>query len=433
MKYLGILILAIIILITSVVAKMESFVLMVGISTIIIDYIKEENNNLIDKNKKPKFYIAIIILLVISSIIDNKIIKKDIDYAIAESSISGEYKSEEFEEINKEFKNNIINNKVLTSEITTSLGFRKPLEIEEELENTSSYYPNVNEGLLKSILFLDEAFIINITDVNEYYLKCIGVVENKILNFVNSEQGYDVSQLNYNKEVSDLLQEAEKTDVILKKEKTIENYNNLKSLFLKAFELAPCGIISLQLARPYEEVILIYPRETYNDFNKIFENGIFGIKYFIQAISFDYNFSFGDVLYRIAKIYHFLGDIPNLDIVLRAELYQTSCAYFELSIKYEEYEDEYKNYNEYYCAMVNHKLGIISNKDNYFYLNKALEHYNNASNEVLNKQTKNDINFYSVEVCYRICDYITVYGENDKLNSIQYYNDLCENYNDKLY
>jgi hypothetical protein len=231
-----------------------------------------------------------------------------------------------------------------------------------------------------------------------------------------------------------LLEEANLLEINIKKCGTTYDYLKQIELYSKAFVLAPCSLISLQLARPYEEIILKYPRNNESDFNDIFNYGTYGIKYFIQTMSYNEVATYiGDLLYRIAKIYHFLGDIPNLDIELRKELYITSCSYFELSFKYEDEDNKYKNFNEYYCAMVNHKLGVISDKDNYLYLINALKYYDKVKDidiDGISNQTKKDTSLYASEVCERLCIYIEKYGKVESLSSKEYYIDLSKKYDE---
>jgi hypothetical protein len=332
--------------------------------------------------------------------------------------------------------NNVIQNGYQTKdtpkEITTAVSFRSPSEIEKELENQIPYYPRLSNYENETLLFLRQTIITDICDASDYYVKSIGILEERINEISKSEKGYDISKLNSNKEVTKLLEEANKLEVIIKKGGTLYEYSKQIEFYSKAFELAPCGLISLQLARPYEEIILKYPRSNENDFNNIFSYGIYGIKYFIQTMSYDeVATSMGDLLYRIAKIYHFLGDIPNLDIELRKELYITSCSYFELSFKFEGEDNRYKNYNDYYCAMVNHKLGVISGQDNYFYLINALKYYDKVKDiDGISNQTKKDASLYASEVCERLCIYIEKYGQVELLSSKEYYIDLSIKYND---
>lgn len=365
--------------------------------------------------------VFVVVIGILSNIFDN-ILEKD---TVQASTILELEKNDNGMQNESETKD-------MPKEITTSVRFRSPNEIEKELENEVPYFPKLSNDENQTLFFLDQTIIADICDVSDYYTKSISILEERINDISESDIGYDISKLNGNEEVTKLLEEANDLEIIIKKSGTTYEYLRQIELYSKAFVLAPCSLISLQLARPYEEIILKYPRTSESDFNDIFNYGTYGIKYFIQTISYNEVATYiGDLLYRIAKIYHFLGDIPNLDIELRKELYITSCSYFELSFKYEDENNKYKNFNDYYCAMVNHKLGVISGKDNYFYLINALKYYDKVKNiDGISNQIKKDASLYASEVCERLCIYIEKYGQVELLSSIGYYIDLSKKYND---
>lgn len=363
----------------------------------------------------------VVVICLLSNIFDN-ILEKNIAQAsiILEGSINDSVTQDKSMQ------------KDVPKEITTAVSFRNPNEIEKELENKVPYYPKLSNDVKQTLLFLDQTIIEDICDVSDYYTKSIIILEERINDINKSEIGYDLNELNGNEEVSKLLEEANLLEINIKKCGTTYEYLKQIELYSKAFVLAPCSLISLQLARPYEEIILKYPRNNESDLNDIFNYGTYGIQYFIQTMSYNEVATYmGDLLYRIAKIYHFLGDLPNLDIELRKELYITSCSYFELSFKYEDEDNKYKKFNEYYCAMVNHKLGVISGQDNYFYLINALKYYDKVKDiDGISNQTKKDASLYASAVCERLCIYIEKYGKVESLSSKEYYIDLSKKYDE---
>lgn len=331
-----------------------------------------------------------------------------------------------------ELEGNYLPEKSLLQETTTSVRYITPHQLENEfMREDNSYIPNVSDKIINKILFLRSTFHADIPHINEYYSKSVEIVKEKIQIILHIEEGYPTSELNGNIEVTRLLEEANEIDQLVKKDNTVENNIKLMSKFHEAYALAPCSRISLQLARPYEEIILIYPRNSYGECNQIIEYGAAGIELFLQTLAYKEmsQSTDGDIIYRIAKIYHCLGDLPNLDIKYRTEMYQISSAYFELSISLKDENDKYNAYKPYYAAMVNHKLGVISKEDNDFYLRRALDFYQQS---LLYNDTKEqmsyDANSYSSEICYRLIDYINTYGQKDELKSIESYEELAIKY-----
>lgn len=339
----------------------------------------------------------------------------------------------ENEEQDETDENCLPENNIL-QEITTSVRFITPTQLESEFTSKESYTPRVSEKIIDKILFLHSTFNAEINSVNEYYSKSVEIVKEKVQIALHIEDGYPLNDLNGNKEVVQLLEQANEIDLLRKKDNTIENNVKLMHKYYEAYLLAPCSTISLQLARPYEEIILIYPRNSYEQCNQIFEYGAKGIEYFIQTLAYKITNSStdGDIIYRIAKIYHCLGDLPNLDIKYRIEMYQISSAYYELSISLKDENDEYNSFKPYYAAMVNHKLGVISNEDNDFYLKRALDYYQKSLfYDDISEQMSSDANSFSAEICNRLINHINKYGQKDGLKSIKFYEELAMEYTRK--
>lgn len=331
-----------------------------------------------------------------------------------------------------ELEGNYLPEKGLSQETTTSVRYITPHQLENEfMREDNSYIPNVSDKTINKILFLSSTFHADILHINEYYSKSVEIVKEKIEIILHIEDGYPASELNGNIDVTRLLEKANEIDLLVKKDNTVENNIKLMDKFHEAYALAACSRISLQLARPYEEIILIYPRNSYGECNQIIEYGAAGIELFLQTLVYKEmsQSTDGDIIYRIAKIYHCLGDLPNLDIKYRTEMYQISSAYFELSIQLKDENDQYNAHKPYYAAMVNHKLGVISNEDNDFYLRRALDFYQQSLlyNDI-KEQMSYDANSYSAEICYRLIDYINTYGQKDDLKSIKLYEEFAVEY-----
>lgn len=331
-----------------------------------------------------------------------------------------------------ELEGNYLPEKNISQDTTTYVRYITPNQLETEFINEDNLYiPDVSDKIINKILFLSPTFHADIPHINEYYSKAVEIVKEKIEIILHIEDGYPASELNGNIEVTRLLEEANEIDLLVKKDNNVENNIKLIDKYHEAYELAPCSRISLQLARPYEEIILIYPRNSYGECNRIIEYGAEGIELFLQTLAYKEmsQSTDGDIIYRIAKIYHCLGDLPNLDIKYRTEMYQISSTYFELSIKLKDEDDQYNAYKPYYAAMVNHKLGVISNEDNDFYLQRALDFYQQSLlYHDIKEQMSYDANSYSAEICYRLIDYINTYGQKDELKSIESYEQLAVDY-----
>lgn len=393
-------------------------------------------STLITENNKKRGLYAFLIFLIVSSLsyyFDNLI---DNNLGHADENIIGHMgliNNEKNDSDNKLEKNLVPID--VTKEITTSVSFSTPTQIENELQNQEVYVPTIDEEILESICFLKGIFRADIPDIKEYTSKLVDVVKEKVESYIHTEEGYPVESLNSNKEIGKLVQQALEIDKLLKKEYTVENHKKLIDIYSQAFTIASCSSISLQLSRPYEEIILIHPRNNYEDCNQIFVYGAKGIEYFIQTLSYQtINHSTdSDILYRIAKIYHYLGDLPNLKLEIRSELYQIACAYYELSILYQSDNDLYNIHKPYYCAMVYHKLGVISDQNNYFYLDRALKFYDQSlSYKSISNSMYSDSNKFAAEVCNRLINYTTKYGQNEYINSKEFYEELANEYRSKV-
>lgn len=391
-------------------------------------------------NRRLVTYICIIVflMLIFTYFCDMKVEYNQSNHVIfvEEDKDSEENEYNELED-KSSYENNVVEIEQTEQGVTISASFLEPSDIEKELlNNEMNYIPVINESIVYDVFELSNKIRSDITDVAEYSFLSYGIIEEKVDSYLHTDEGYSDEMLNTNKEVGNLLKQANEINERIRIHETVSDYLSLMSIYEKAFKLAPCSSISLQLARPYEGIILILPIFSTNDCNKIFEYGLKAIDHFSKTLSYKIirGSSDSDILYRIAKIYHNLGDLPNLKLDLRKELYMISSAYYELSISNEENSDGYTYQKSYYCAMVNHKLGVISGADNYFYLDKALKYYEKAINHSkIIDYTKYKAYQYMSEICERLVSYINEYGKNEYLKECTTYKDLSIGYKEESY
>lgn len=158
-------------------------------------------------------------------------------------------------------------------------------------------------------------------------------------------------------ELTDAIKQARATN-----EPTLPLYEEYAGLYLEIIDIAPRGEYYLQLARPYEEGILRMRRTEQSEKNAEFLWAANAVAYFRAALTYKapVGASVSDVFYRIAKIYHYIGDTPGLHPDIRSYFYRVSVAYMTLATEREVPNDIYYGYSTYYGAMVYHKLGIIA-------------------------------------------------------------------------
>lgn len=421
--------------------EMKTYKLVSVVVPLIFAYIlnSTENDRVNANNNKLNYSVLLCILALSLSYGFDHILAMDLNIGNDNNvevhseaiSLDENVENEEQDEIDT----NYLHESYMSQDTTNSVRYITPSQLEHELKSEMSYIPNVSDKIMNRIMLLSATFNAEIPNIDEYYSKSAEIVNEKVQIALHIEDGYPVSELNGNLTVTQLLEQANEIDLLIKKNSTVENNIELMNNYQEAYKLAPCSKISLQLARPYEEIILIHPRRTYEECDKIIEYGAKGIEYFLQTLAYKtYSSSTdGDIVYRIAKIYHCLGDLPNLDVKYRTEMYQISSAYFELSISLKDEEDSYNAHKPYYAAMVNHKLGVISNEDNYFYLKRALDHYQNTLfYDSIKEQMKSDVYNYSAEICNRLINYINKYGQMDNLYTIEFYKELAMEYSDNI-
>lgn len=179
-------------------------------------------------------------------------------------------------------------------------------------------------------------------------------------------------------------------------EPTLSLYQECAKLYLEIIDIAPRGEYYLQLARPYEEGILRMRRVEPSEKNAVFLWAANAVVYFRTALTYKASVgaSVSDVFYRIAKIYHYIGDTPELHPDIRSYFYRVSAAYMTLAAEREASSDRYYGYSTYYGAMVYHKLAIITVEpdEKWDYLEYAEQSYEKADKDYdLGSKAKEEI------------------------------------------
>ena len=125
--------------------------------------------------------------------------------------------------------------------------------------------------------------------------------------------------------IGNLIEESHKLDDELKlayanNDPKIELYSKLAKCYEEMVERAPRGNFYLQLGRPYEEQIVHMGRESDKEKNDVFKSGAKAVATFRSAQTYkgDCGDTDAHLFYRIANIYHYLGDTSNLNIEIRS-------------------------------------------------------------------------------------------------------------------
>lgn len=308
-------------------------------------------------------------------------------------------------------------------EVRTAVSFNTPGQIEAENNSGASFSPVLSEEE-EGILFPHRSNFRSETDgPDEYTLKLESFLRENIQTFLHTVPNCPDDELNGSAILGQYFSTANTIDQEIKKGRSVALYEDLIGTYEQANSLGlKSSVISLQLARPYAEIIEIYPRNTSADCEKIFHYGIKGIHHYIETLSYEsiQGAKDGDLLYRIGQIYHYMADVPNLDHAMRTELYQISSAYLSLAGEYE--TERYSGYTVYYEGMVKHKLGVISGKDSAFYLLDAAECYSQAEREQpLGRVLLGDAYKFESDVYTRLSNYVRKYGQGENLHSSKEY------------
>lgn len=155
---------------------------------------------------------------------------------------------------------------------------------------------------------------------------------------------------------------------------TIDNREHIIELREKAYSIGKTRDMALLLARDYYELgqasvqcnlkqvafnsyvkAIGYYRESFKMMNEegIYEHGVY------------------DITYKLAEVYHSMGDIPYLQTEVRQDAYLMALAYYQISCS----KNNDKMLSYYYSGMVGHKLGLIPGESRYAYLLDAENSY----------------------------------------------------------
>ena len=298
----------------------------------------------------------------------------------------------------------------------------------EDIENDKSgkYYPSEVKDKLNHTTSLNYRFSrTEYQSVRDYTEAVNDYVKNTNRNR-HQETDLPNEVLNNNVELSVLINKAKEIDKKIDKtenhKRLVEYYLELIEIYQKAYEIAPTGSISLQLIRPYEEIVSIYGRSTEEEKNEIFIFGEKGLDEFIETLNYNVQniASDGDLYYRAAQLYYTLGDLPELQMNLRNDLYHLSVAYFTLA--HSKNLQTYETFCDYYRGMVFHKLGVISKEDNYQYLLYAIDSYEMSLKvDGMSYKMRRDLYTYISDCYKRLESYIRDYGKRDELKDMDYY------------
>lgn len=299
----------------------------------------------------------------------------------------------------------IVDKAITPTEITPTedgMDFLAIDEMEERLKSEDfDYFPALEIRDCRHLFlsfteeFPEEEFI----DILEYQPLILEHVKDwnieKLKTFINmqfqesyqSVEDFSASAANGSTEIAEHIKRIEELDIEIKlaratNERMLPLYEELSKLYLKIIELAPRGEYYIQLARPYEEGILRMRRVKPGEKNAVFLWAANAVAYFRTALTYQdpVGDSISDIFYRIAKIYHYIGDMPGLYLDIRSYCYRVSAAYLELAVERETQDDTYYGYSTYYAAMVYHKLAIITTepKERLDYLELAEQNYEKA-------------------------------------------------------
>ena len=289
-KYISITILFSIVLFSLFYYRIKTYALIsVIVQTILAYIIYYADKNKIDTKALKKVFVILLYVLVLSygsdyiydiySRVDDNADKKA-HLAVTTTPVENK------EEVELE-GNDYLSERNISQDTTISVRYITPTQLEDQImHKKSTYIPSVDDKIINKILLLSTTFNAYMSNVSKYHSKSVEIVKEKIDNALHIEDSYPISDLNGNQEVVQLLIEANEIDLLTKKDNTVENNIKLMNKYHEAYELASCSSISLQLARPYEEIILIYPRDSYGECNRIIEYGAKGIEYFLQTLAY---------------------------------------------------------------------------------------------------------------------------------------------------
>ena len=323
----------------------------------------------------------------------------------------------------------VVDNSITPVEIAPTedgIGILTTDEMEEKLTaEEADYFPGLEMQDYRHLFFSfteefpeDESI-----DILEYQSLILEHSEawsiEKLKSFINLKfqdsyqkvEDFPAKKANESPEIATLNQRIEKleTDIKLARatnEPVLPLYDQLADCYREVIGIAPRGEYYIQLARPYEEGILRMRRVTPREKNAVFLRAANAVAYFWTALTYEapVGDSVSDILYRVAKIYHYAGDTSGLYPEIRSYCYRVSVAYMELAAEQETPNDTYYGYSTYYGAMVYHKLAIITTerKEKMDYLELAEQNYEKADKEYpLDSSAKNEIKHALLDIAGR--------------------------------
>lgn len=299
-----------------------------------------------------------------------------------------------------------------SNEMNEAVQYSTTEQVEAELNSPHDYTPDL-EVTDKDHLFLISEHMTNVfTDINDYSEQVRIFISERYSSYLHQKENFPAKEVNRNPGLSALILSAQEYDLLVKEristyDSPVKPYEELINIYQRASEEAPRGEFFLQLARPFSEIILYLPRVQQSEKDRVCTYGAQAIYAYLETLTYqDITMeSDADILYRIAAVYHVLGDIKNLDMESKRELYQLAVAFLENSDTISSESDDYYGYIDYYCAMVSHKLGIISETEDQkkFYYDKAKMYYLQAQkNGRFNNVTLSSIESALADVEYRI-------------------------------
>ena len=292
-----------------------------------------------------------------------------------------------------------------------------PIDNMEENQSTdeSDYFPTIGMQDCRHLFisFTEEFQDSDMIDIQEYRVYILDRAKDwnieKLKSFINQQfeetyqsvEDYSAQLARGDPNVGKKINDIEALDIAIKQaratnEPTLSLYQEYADRYLELIDIAPRGEYYLQLARPYEEGILRMRRAETSEKNAVFLWAANAVVYFRTALTYKnpVGDSVSDIFYRIAKIYHYIGDTPGLYPDIRSYFYRVSEAYMTLAAEREVPNDTYYGYSTYYGAMVYHKLAIITAapdaKRNY--LESAEQNYEKADKDyALDDKAKEEI------------------------------------------
>lgn len=271
-------------------------------------------------------------------------------------------------------------------EMTEKQSFTSVGTIESDSNANGKYVPKLSTEE-EAYLFLDnQTFLHHGEDVPLTDSELYELIHERYYAAYHSVENFSAEKVNGDPKLSSLILGAEDIDKQIKQaiatnrlSDLAEFYDELLQIYQTAASEAPRGEYFLQLGRPYYEKALYMKRESSKEKDEVFRLCAQAILAYRTSATYNGTLAEtdADLLYRIAAIYHYLGDTPALQSEYRVRLYRLAIAYLTFASNIATSEDDYYGYIEYYKGMVLHKLAIVTTDplDTKRYLESAKEDY----------------------------------------------------------